>query len=159
MRSANTFYGQLVHQTLEAIHRIALERSLDALDDQKLQYLFDRTFYFLTCTGLTPLDQTLRQKALTQIFRYVDQNQDELQHIHDAEYSFQIEKDAYILTGKMDLLLQSPNGFEIIDFKTGPRPASDASMLLAYKRQLYLYAHALERRTGQLQTTFLVLDR
>jgi DNA helicase II / ATP-dependent DNA helicase PcrA len=148
--TANTFYGQLIHQTLEAIHRIALERSLGALDDQKLAYLFDRTFYFLTCTGLTPLDKTLRQKARTQIFRYVDQNQDELKQIHDAEYSFQIENEEYILTGKMDLLLQSTHGFEIIDFKTGPRPAADAVVLARYKQQLYLYAYALQRRTGQL---------
>jgi DNA helicase-2/ATP-dependent DNA helicase PcrA len=148
--AANTFYGQLIHQTLEAIHRIALERSLETLDDKKLEYLFDRTFYFLTCTGLTPLDKTLRQKARTQIFRYVDQNQDELNNIQDAEYSFQVENDAYILTGTMDLLLQSKNGFEIIDFKTGPRPDPDAAILARYKQQLYLYAYALERRTGQL---------
>lgn len=148
--AANTFYGQLIHQTLEAVHRIALERSLGGLNDEKLEYLFNRTFYFLTCTGLKPLDKTLRQKARTQIFRYVDQNQDELQHVHEAEYSFQIEQDEYILTGQMDLLLQTKNGFEIVDFKTGPRPASDAVVLATYKQQLYLYAYALERRTGQL---------
>lgn len=150
--AANTFYGQLIHQTLEAIHRHALEGSLAPQDDELLKNLFEDTFYFLTCTGMTPLDNTTRQKAFTQILRYVDQNQVELRNIYDAEYDFQIEKDEYILTGTMDLLLRGKKGLEIIDFKTGPRPEKDSALLVAYKQQLYLYAHALERRTKQFPT-------
>ncbi|GCF11283.1 ATP-dependent helicase [Dictyobacter arantiisoli] len=149
-RTANTFYGQLIHQTLEAIHRVTLERSLAVLEDAEIEDLFKRTFYFLTCTSMTPPDRANLQKARTQVLRYVDQNLMELQSIYDAEYDFQVEKKDYILTGKMDLLLQGKQGLEIVDFKTGARPANNSARLENYKQQLLLYAHALERRTGQL---------
>ncbi|GHO87337.1 ATP-dependent DNA helicase [Dictyobacter formicarum] len=146
----NTFYGQLIHQTLEGIHRLALEQPLSSVHENLILELFERTFYFLTCSGMTPLDRTSKHKALVQILRYFDQNQALLNQVYDAEYNFQVEKDQYLLTGKMDLLLEGQEGLEIIDFKTGTRPEQDAAILAAYKQQLYLYAHALEHRTRQL---------
>ncbi|GLV57209.1 DNA helicase II [Dictyobacter sp. S3.2.2.5] len=148
--SVNTFYGQLIHQTLEGMHRLALEQPLNSVHEHLILELFERTFYFLTCSGMTPLDRASKQKALAQILRYFDQNQDLLDQVYDAEYSFQVEKDQYLLTGKMDLLVRGQQGLEIIDFKSGTRPEEDAMILGAYKQQLYLYAHALERRTRQL---------
>ncbi|GCE25559.1 DNA helicase II [Dictyobacter alpinus] len=148
--SANTFYGQLIHQTLEGLHRLALERPVSSIHEDLLVDLFEQTFYFLTCTGMTPLDHSAKNKALVQLLRYFDQNQGMLRRIYDAEHSFQIEKEDYILTGKMDLLVEGDQGLEIIDFKTGPRPDKNAALLNNYIQQLYLYAYALERRTQKL---------
>ena len=46
-RSAVIFIGLPVHQTIEEIHRIALDGRLHSLDEPRIQELFDRTFRFL----------------------------------------------------------------------------------------------------------------
>ncbi|MBA2679825.1 MAG: PD-(D/E)XK nuclease family protein [Ktedonobacteraceae bacterium] len=70
--------------------------------------------------------------------------------------SVQVEKDDYILTGKIDLLRRTNDGIEILDFKTRPRPDAGSSHLALFKQQLYLYAYAMPKKTGQLpQRLFL----
>ena len=46
-RSAVIFFGLLVHQTIEEIHRLVLDGRLDELDEPRIRELFDRTFGFL----------------------------------------------------------------------------------------------------------------
>jgi DNA helicase-2/ATP-dependent DNA helicase PcrA len=41
-RSAVIFFGLLVHQAIEEIHRIALDGKLDTLDEPRIRELFDR---------------------------------------------------------------------------------------------------------------------
>ena len=60
-----------------------------------------------------------------------------------------IEKDGYILSGKVDLLLGGDGKLELLDFKTSPRPKDSPELIAAYERQLCTYAHILERRHGR----------
>jgi DNA helicase-2/ATP-dependent DNA helicase PcrA len=60
-----------------------------------------------------------------------------------------LEKDGYILTGKVDLLLGGDGKLELLDFKTSPRPKESPDLIAAYERQLCTYAHILERRHGR----------
>jgi DNA helicase-2/ATP-dependent DNA helicase PcrA len=47
-RSAVIFFGLLVHQTIEEVHRIVLDGGLDTLDDARIIALFEHTFAVLT---------------------------------------------------------------------------------------------------------------
>ena len=49
------FFGLLVHQTIEEIHRIALDDNLDTIDEPRIHELFDRTFQFLTLSDVRPI--------------------------------------------------------------------------------------------------------
>ena len=60
-RSAVIFFGLLVHQTIEDIHRIALDGKLDTLDEQSIRELFERTFRFLVLATCAPL--AIRQES------------------------------------------------------------------------------------------------
>ena len=60
-----------------------------------------------------------------------------------------MEKEHYILTGKIDLLLGGDGRLELLDFKSQPRPAEDDARLDAYYKQLCIYAHILEQRYGK----------
>ena len=60
-----------------------------------------------------------------------------------------VEKDGYILTGKIDLLIGSDGRLELLDFKTSPRPVDSPELLHMYEQQLCTDAHVLERRHGQ----------
>ena len=60
-RSAVIFFGLLVHQTIEEIHRIVLDGRLDTLDEARIRDLFERTFRFL-CLCRRPPDRRLRAR-------------------------------------------------------------------------------------------------
>ena len=59
-----------------------------------------------------------------------------------------LEKDGYILVGKVDLLMGQDNKLELLDFKTSER-STDPALLATYEDQLCTYAHVLERRHGK----------
>ena len=55
-------------------------------------------------------------------------------------------QDDYILTGKIDVVMERNGEREIWDLKTFSSPDPDSIALENYERQLYMYAHALEQR-------------
>lgn len=145
-RSAVIFFGLLVHQTIEEIHRIVLDGKLATLTGGKIRELFDRTFYFLSLADVRPIGREAREGAFRQVMDYFLQNQEEMKRVIETEVDVSVEKDGYILTGKVDLLLGADGKLELLDFKTAERPSNSAELLKAYERQLCTYAHILERR-------------
>jgi DNA helicase II / ATP-dependent DNA helicase PcrA len=148
-RSAVIFFGLLVHQTIEEIHRIALDGRLDTLDEPHIRELFDRTFRFLTLSDVRPIGDAAKETAFTQVMNYFRQNLDEMRRVIQTEVDVSLEKEGYILAGKVDLLLGGDGKLELLDFKTSPRPKSSPDLIAAYERQLCTYAHILERRYGR----------
>jgi DNA helicase-2/ATP-dependent DNA helicase PcrA len=148
-RSAVIFFGLLVHQTIEEIHRIALDGRLDTLDEPRIRELFDRTFRFLVASDVRPIGDRARDAALAQVLNYFRQNRDEMRRVIQTEVDVSLEKDDYILAGKVDLLLGGDGKLELLDFKTSPRPKDSPELIAAYERQLCTYAHILERRHGR----------
>lgn len=72
-----------------------------------------------------------------------------MRRVIQTEVDVSLEKDGYILTGKVDLLLGGDGKLELLDFKTSPRPKNSPELIAAYERQLCTYAHILERRHGR----------
>jgi DNA helicase-2/ATP-dependent DNA helicase PcrA len=145
-RSAVIFFGLLVHQTIEEVHRIVLDGKLDTLDEPRIRELFDRTFRFLCLSDVRSIGDTARESAFRQVMNYFRQNRDEMRRVIQTEVDVSLEKDGYILTGKVDLLLGGDGKLELLDFKTSPRPTDSPALLESYERQLCTYAHILERR-------------
>ncbi len=154
--SVEAFFGQLVHQTIEQIHRRTLDSQLDALDEQQVRVLFEKVFTFLLCTTMNPVTSMKKEQAFHQVLTYFQQNRQEMQSIQATELGIRVEQDTYILTGKIDLLKSGQNGLEILDFKTLHRPEKDSPRLTNYKEQLYLYAYALHKWTGQFPQRLLL---
>ena len=148
-RSAVIFFGLLVHQTIEEIHRIALDGRLDTLDEASIRELFDRTFRFLTLSDVRPIGGVAKESAFQQVKHYFQQNRDEMHRVIQTEVDVSVEKDGYILVGKVDLLLGGDGNLELLDFKTSPRPKDSPDLIAAYERQLCTYAHILKQRHGR----------
>jgi len=148
-RSAVIFFGLLVHQTIEEIHRIALDGGLDTVDEARIRVLFDRAFRFLCLSDVRPIGDTAKEAAFVQVLNYFHQNRDEMHRVIQTEVDVSLEKDGYILVGKVDLLLGGDGKLELLDFKTSPRPIDSPELIAAYERQLCTYAHILERRYGR----------
>jgi DNA helicase-2/ATP-dependent DNA helicase PcrA len=148
-RSAVIFFGLLVHQTIEEIHRIAMDGQLHTLDESRIKVLFDRTFAFLALADVRPVGDTARAAAFTQVMNYFANNRDAMSRIIETEVDVSVEKDGYILLGKVDLLMGGDGKLELLDFKTSPRPENSPELLATYERQLCTYAHILEKRYGK----------
>jgi DNA helicase-2/ATP-dependent DNA helicase PcrA len=93
-----------------------------------------------------PIGDAAKEAAFEQVMNYARQNRDEMRRIVQTEVDVSLEKDGYILTGKVDLLLGGDGKLELLDFKTSPRPKDSPDLLAAYERQLCTYAHILEQR-------------
>ena len=91
------------------------------LNEARIRALFERTFSFLTLADVRPMGQTAKESAFTQVMNYFRQNQEEMQRVIETEVDVSVEKDGYILTGKVDLLLGGDDRLELLDFKTSPQ--------------------------------------
>jgi DNA helicase-2/ATP-dependent DNA helicase PcrA len=148
-RSAVIFFGLLVHQTIEEIHRLVIDGKLPTLSKTKIRELFERTFRFLALSDVRPIGEVAKEAAFVQVMNYFHQNKDEMQRVIETEVDVSVEKEGYILVGKVDLLMGGDGRLELLDFKTSPRPEDSPELLAGYERQLCTYAHILERRYGK----------
>ena len=71
-------------------------------------------------------------------------------HLQETEVQVSLVKDSYILKGHVDLIRGEDNTLEIVDFKSEQKPdlVSDRERINRYRRQLEVYAHIIEGRTG-----------
>ena len=148
-RSSVIFFGLLVHQTIEEVHRIVLDGKMSTLNPTRIRELFDSTFRFLCLSDVRPIGDTAKESAFRQVMNYFDQNADEMGRVIQTEVDVSLEKEGYILAGKVDLLLGGDGKLELLDFKTSPRPTESPELLASYERQLCTYAHILEERYGR----------
>lgn len=148
-RSAVIFFGLLVHQTIEEIHRLVLDGDLGKIDDTLVRDLFEKTFGFLSLSDVRPIGPASKDNALEQVLNYFHQNHEAMSRVSETEVDVSLEKDGYILTGKVDLLMGTDGKLELLDFKTSERPDPGDPILEVYEKQLCTYAHILENRYGK----------
>jgi DNA helicase II / ATP-dependent DNA helicase PcrA len=150
-RTRETFFGQLVHQTIERLHRIALEGELDSLDEQQLQMIFEKIYLFAQRTYKRPLSPQEQEQAFRHVLNYYRHNQHRLKNTYKSEHPVQIVHDDYVLNGKIDVLIQDTEGIEILDFKTNnTRLTEDSAWFDRYQQQLYFYASAFSKNQENL---------
>lgn len=155
-RSAERFFGALVHQTIEDIHRCVLAGKGSDLDEVTIKGFFALNFKHLVNLDLRPIGPKQRDEAFRQIMSYFKQNRDDMNRVIETEVDVSVEKDKYILTGKIDLLLGSDNKLELLDFKSQAKPQDDDARLDGYYKQLCIYAHILEERYGKTPDRLLL---
>ena len=85
------------------------------------------------------------------MLRYVENNSNNWGRIQDAEVEVSLVKPEYILLGKVDLIRGDGDTVEIVDFKSEKKPdlMARAQALDKYRKQLEVYAHLVEEKTGK----------
>ena len=145
-RTAEVLFGSLVHQTIEDIHRLILGGYSVSHVNKQIDDLFHSNYRYLLLSGLRPLGKERQNYALGQVKRYFSQNLDSIEQIIETEVDVSLEKEDYILTGKVDLIMGADQHLEILDFKAQPRPPDGSPWLSSYHDQLMIYAHILQER-------------
>lgn len=144
-------FGMLVHQTIEDIHRAALRLEEHLISPDNIMRWFDTNYTSLTKSERTYLAEPQRNAALKQVLRYAERQAGQWHTLKDAEVDVSLVKPNYIIEGKIDLIKGECNTVELVDFKSEKKPDifKDAAQLDHYRRQLQVYAHLVEERTGQ----------
>ncbi|MEO0264827.1 MAG: PD-(D/E)XK nuclease family protein, partial [candidate division WOR-3 bacterium] len=114
-----------------------------------IEIWFERNYKALLLAGLRPIAKTQKESALKHVINYFTQNKDLFQKIKETEVDVSVEKEDYIITGKVDLLLSEEGKLEILDFKTQPKPQLNDPLMDKYYKQLCLYAYILKERYGK----------
>ena len=151
VRANAMLFGTLVHETIEDIHRAALRHEEQTITEENVSRWFDSNYVSLTKTEHTYLAGPQREAALKQVLRYVERQHGDWSQIQQAEVDVSLVKPDYIIEGKVDLIRGEGDTVEIVDFKSQRKPdmVKDREQLEQYRRQLHIYAHLVEERTGQ----------
>lgn len=160
IRTNPILFGTVIHQTIEDIHKTVLRGEERKLSAEQVEAWFDTNYVFLTKRERVYLTPIAKKLALDHVLRYYQRNARDWSHIRDAEVDVSLVKDEYILTGKIDLIVGENNTVELVDFKSERKldvnDPKDREKLDRYRRQLEVYAHIVEERTGyQVSKTHL----
>ena len=151
IRVSPMVFGTLVHQTIEDVHKTVLRGEAERVTAEQVETWFNGNYQNLVKKERVYLAPTTLKAALGHVQRYVQRESGRWDRIQEAEVEISLVKDEYILTGNVDLLRGAQDTVEIVDFKSEKKPdlEKDKDRLRQYQRQLEVYAHLVEERTGQ----------
>ena len=163
-RIGATLFGSLVHETIEDVHRYALRHEEDMITDSNIDSWLDANYAALSRKEHAYLGAGQIEAARKQVKRYVSsikngtvfsdrcsgENSSPWSFIQAAEIDVSLVKPGYILKGAIDCIRGEGDTIEIVDFKSEKKPKNfTEGFSNRYKRQLEVYAHIIEERTGK----------
>ena len=144
-------FGTLVHQTIEDIHKAALRGEEQIVTEEQITDWFNTNYTHLS-QPRTSLPKSRRAKSgIRSCFKIcTSRERDTWDRLRETEVEVSLVKDEYILKGHVDLIRGENDTVEIVDFKSERKPdlVSDREKVERYRRQLEVYAHIIEGRTG-----------
>lgn len=151
IRQGAMLFGTLVHETIEDVHRAAIRNEEDKITKDNITQWFESNYISLVKSEHGYLAEPQRLAALNQVFRYVERQNGNWSRIQQAEVDVSLVQSDYIIEGKIDLVKGADGTVELIDFKSEKKPDMEKmrDRLEHYRRQLHIYAHLIEQRTGQ----------
>lgn len=153
VRKSPILFGTLVHQTIEDIHKTVLRGEEHKLSPEQIESWFDTNYAFLTKKERVYLTPIVQNIALEHVLRYYRRQDGNWSRVKEAEVDVSLVKDDYILSGSIDLIRGEADTVEIVDFKSEKKldvnDPKDRQRLDRYRRQLEVYAHIVEERTGE----------
>lgn len=151
IRAGAMLFGTLVHETIEDVHKAALRHEESSITEENVSRWFNSNYISLSKSEHAYLAAPQLYAALKQVLNYVERQHGNWSAIQQAEVDVSLVKPDYIIEGKIDLIRGEGNTVEIVDFKSQRKPDIEKSrdLLERYRRQLHIYAHLVEERTGQ----------
>ena len=154
VRVSATLFGQIVHQTIEDIHKAALRGETQLITRNNIRQWLWANYTTLSKNEHAYLGTSQIDAAIRQVNRYVDRQRGDWSRVQEAEVEVSLLKPDYILKGQIDLVRGKGDTVELVDFKSEKKPDLTVynERLEHYKKQLQVYAHLVEQKTGQKVT-------
>ena len=122
VRVGSTIFGQLVHQTIEDIHKAAIREEYQKINRDNIKIWFDTNYEAISKSQHSYLGQPQLDVALEQVIRYAEKQSENWKKVQDAEVQIGLVKTDYILNGVVDLIEGNEKTVEIVDFKSEKKP-------------------------------------
>lgn len=150
VRVGNTLFGTVVHETIEDVHKAVLRGEIDTVNTENIQKWLEINYKTSSQAQNSFLSEAILNGALNQVLTYVDRAQLTWSRISNAEMPISLSENKYIITGKVDLVINKKGDYQILDFKTEKKPDvnRDKEQMLRVRRQLEIYAYLFEKRYG-----------
>ena len=147
VRTGVAVFGQLVHKTLEDIHKAVMEDNT-TINKNLAEEWFKKNYESISKREGSYLQNHTLKGALDQINNYIDVSSNYWLNAKQTEISVSLVKDRFILNGKIDLVVKNGTSYEIVDFKTEKKPIlnSNDRKVDKHKNQLEVYTHLLENK-------------
>ena len=144
-------FGTVVHQTIEDIHKAVLRGDEQIVTDEQISDWFHANYTHLSRQERLYLSSGGQQAALDHVLNYAHHERRTWDRLSETEVEVSLVKDSYLLKGHVDLIRGEADTVEIVDFKSEKKPdlVSEREKVDRYRRQLEVYAHIIEGRTGQ----------
>jgi DNA helicase-2/ATP-dependent DNA helicase PcrA len=153
VRQNAALFGSLVHQTIEDVHRTVLRGEEHKVTPEQIESWFNINYFNLTAKERVYLSEYAQKSAMEHVLRYSERHSNDWSRVKEAEVDVSLVKDKYILKGSIDLIRGDDQTVEIIDFKSEKKidlnNDKDREKRDRYRKQLEVYAHLVEERTGQ----------
>jgi len=151
VRVGAMMFGTLVHQTIEDIHKAVLRGEEHKVTPEQIDTWFSVNYAMLSKKDRVYLAPQTQEAARKQVRRYVEREGGDWGRLREAEVEISLVKNDYILKGSVDLIRGENDTVEVVDFKTEKKPdlEKERERMKQYRRQLEVYAHLVEERTGQ----------
>jgi putative RecB family exonuclease len=163
------YFGTLVHDVLDRIHRDQRASSSRALpDEEQVAALVTEAHDRLIRSGVRPYNAKQQQERATKlIHRFVTSvGPSFFPHVRQTEYRLERALQTpggrdYVLDGVVDVLSGAvshalnlpvstePDDVEIWDYKSGRMPEKDSQELRDYQYQMRVYAELYRQQTGE----------
>ena len=143
-------FGTVVHQTIEDIHKTVLRGEEQKVTDEQISDWFHANYTHLSRQERLYLSSGGQQAALDHVLNYAHRERRTWDRLRETEVEVSLVKDTYLLKGHVDLIRGEEGTVEIVDFKSETKPdlVSEREKVDRYRRQLEVYAHIIEGRTG-----------
>ena len=143
-------FGTVVHQTIEDIHKAVLRGEESTVTKEQISRWFNANYTHLSRQERLYLSFSGQRAALDHVLRYAHREQGTWDRLRETELEVSLVKDTYFLKGHVDLIRGEDDTLEIVDFKSERKPDlfGEREKLERYRRQLEVYAHIVEGRTG-----------
>lgn len=148
-QGSHAMYGELVHETIEDIHRAVLRGEADRATPSVIYGWMMANYISLSDKENSWLPEAKLKQAFSEIRGYVDFRKGNWNDALAAECPLELVKDDYILNGTIDLLSGDGDQVRVIDFKTGKKPSMDSPLMEKYLSQLEVYAYLVETKLGR----------
>lgn len=148
-QGSHAMYGELVHETIEDIHRAVLRGEAERVTPSAIYGWMMANYISLSDKENSWLPEAKLKQAFSEIRGYVDFRKGNWNDALAAECPLELVKDEYILNGTIDLLSGNGDQVRVIDFKTGKKPPMDSPLMEKYLSQLEVYAYLVETKLGR----------
>lgn len=154
VRFSPVMLGNIIHATLEDIHKAVCAGRYESINDENINLWIDKNYRSFQQRKEISFSPSQRDKIYKQVMNYVKRAESNWQAVKFSEEEIKYVKSDYILKGRIDLIRSEGNSLEIYDFKSEKKPSDlNDAHLEKYRRQLDVYAYLVEQKWGQNVST------